>query len=61
MDHQSQTSPIGLRSRANMASISRITRNSNDAPGHLGINEWFNYASSSILAVGKLFRVKIIS
>ena len=41
-----------LRSRTNMASISKVTRNSNEAPSHLTVNEWFNYASSTISAVG---------
>ncbi|CAF4997184.1 unnamed protein product [Rotaria sp. Silwood1] len=35
-----------------MASISKVTRNSTEAPSHLTINEWFNYASSAISAVG---------
>jgi len=39
-------------SRTNMASISKVTRNSNEAPSHLTVNEWFNYASSTISAVG---------
>jgi hypothetical protein len=37
-----------------MASISKVTRNSNEAPSHLTINEWFSYASSTISAAGKL-------
>ena len=41
-----------LKSRTNMASISKVTRNSTEAPSHLTINEWFNYASSTISAVG---------
>jgi hypothetical protein len=45
--------PASLKSRTNMASISKVTRNSNEAPSHLTINEWFNYASSTISAVGK--------
>ncbi|CAF3712406.1 unnamed protein product [Rotaria sp. Silwood1] len=44
--------PSSLKSRTNMASISKVTRNSNEAPSHLTINEWFNYASSTISAVG---------
>ena len=49
LGHQGQTMP---RSRTNMASISKVTRNSNEAPSNLTINEWFNYASSTISAVG---------
>ncbi|CAF2399010.1 unnamed protein product [Rotaria sp. Silwood2] len=52
LDHQSQTTHSSLRSRTNMASISKVTRNSTEAPSHLTINEWFNYASSAISAVG---------
>jgi hypothetical protein len=37
-----------------MASISKVTRNSNEAPSHLTIHEWFNYANSTISAVGRL-------
>ncbi|CAF4001197.1 unnamed protein product, partial [Rotaria sp. Silwood1] len=44
--------PSSLKSRTNMASISKVKRNSNEAPSHLTINEWFNYASSTISAVG---------
>ena len=47
--------PANLKSRTNMASISKVTRNSNEAPSHLTINEWFNYASSTISAVGMFF------
>ncbi len=54
LGHQSQTTQASLKSRTNMASISKVTRNSNEAPSHLTINEWFNYASSTISAVGKL-------
>jgi hypothetical protein len=53
LGHQGQTMPASLKSRTNMASISKVTRNSNEAPSHLTINEWFNYASSTISAVGK--------
>ncbi|CAF3306543.1 unnamed protein product [Rotaria sp. Silwood2] len=52
LGHQGQTMPSSLKSRTNMASISKVTRNSNEAPSHLTINEWFNYASSTISAVG---------
>ncbi|CAF3397517.1 unnamed protein product [Rotaria sp. Silwood1] len=52
LDHQSQTTHSSLKSRTNMASISKVTRNSTEAPSHLTINEWFNYASSAISAVG---------
>jgi Fragile site-associated protein C-terminus len=54
LGHQSQTTQASLKSRTNMASISKVTRNSTEAPSHLTINEWFNYASSTISAVGKL-------
>ncbi|UJR36630.1 hypothetical protein I4U23_029350 [Adineta vaga] len=49
---QSQTTHASVKSRTNMASISKVTRNSNEAPSHLIVNEWFNYASSTISAVG---------
>ncbi|CAF3490546.1 unnamed protein product [Rotaria socialis] len=52
LDHQSQTTFSSSKSRSNIASISRVTRNSNEPPAHLTINEWFNYASSTISAVG---------
>jgi len=52
LGHQSQTTQASLQSRTNMASISKVTRNSNDAPSSLTTNEWFDYASSSISAVG---------
>ncbi|CAF4974708.1 unnamed protein product, partial [Rotaria socialis] len=52
LGHQGQTMPSSLKSRTNMASISKVTRNSSEAPSHLTINEWFNYASSTISAVG---------
>ena len=45
--------PATVKSRTNMASISKVTRNSNEAPSHLTVNEWFTYASSTISAVGK--------
>lgn len=45
--------PASLKSRTNMASISKVIRNSTEAPSHLTINEWFNYASSTISAVGE--------
>jgi hypothetical protein len=54
LGHQSQTTQASLKSRTNMASISKVTRNSNEAPSNLTINEWFNYASSTISAVGRL-------
>ena len=56
LGHQSQTTQASLKSRTNMASISKVTRNSNEAPSHLTINEWFNYASSTISAAGRLPR-----
>ncbi|CAF1123273.1 unnamed protein product, partial [Adineta steineri] len=53
LGHQGQTIPATPKSRTNMASISKVIRNSNEAPpSHLTINEWFNYASSTISAVG---------
>ena len=52
LGHQGQTMPASIKSRTNMASISKVIRNSNEAPSHLTINEWFNYASSTISAVG---------
>jgi hypothetical protein len=61
LGHQGQTMPASLKSRTNMASISKVTRNSNEAPSHLTINEWFNYASSTISAVGMYFSmIKIL-
>ena len=51
---QSQTTPASVKSRTNMASISKVTRNGIDAPPLVTVNEWFNYASSTISAVGKL-------
>jgi hypothetical protein len=47
-----QTTPANTRSRTNMASISKVTRNSNEPPSHSIISEWFNYTSASISAVG---------
>ena len=49
---EDQTAPANTRSRTNMASISKVTRNSNEPPSHVNISEWFNYTSSAILAVG---------
>ncbi|CAF1291838.1 unnamed protein product, partial [Adineta steineri] len=49
---QSQTTHANVRPRTNMASISKVTRSTNEAPSHLTINEWFNYASSTISAIG---------
>ncbi|CAF1031213.1 unnamed protein product [Adineta ricciae] len=49
---QSQTTPASVKSRTNMASVSKVTRNGVDAPPLVTVNEWFNYASSTISAVG---------
>ncbi|CAF0717777.1 unnamed protein product [Adineta steineri] len=55
LGHQGQTISATPKSRINMASTSKVIRNSNEAPpSHLTINEWFNYASSTISAVGTL-------
>lgn len=49
---QDQTIQANVKGRSNMASISKVTRNNNDAPSHVNIQEWFNYTSGSISAVG---------
>lgn len=41
-----------VKNRANMASISKVTRNGSDAPSHVNIQEWFHYTSSSVTAAG---------
>ena len=61
LGNQGQTMPASLKSRTNMASISKVTRNSNEAPSQLTVNEWFNYASSTISAVGKFSKNKTFS
>jgi hypothetical protein len=54
LGYQGQSMPTSLTSRTNMASISKVTRNSNEGPSHLTVNEWFHYASSTISAVGTI-------
>lgn len=60
LGHQGHTMAASLKSRTNMASISKVTRNSNEAPSHLTINEWFNYASSTISAVGRFLKTTVV-
>ena len=45
---ENATMPSNVKSRSNMASVSKVTRNSGEPPSHVNIQEWFHYTSSSI-------------
>ena len=40
--------PAKVGTRANMASISKVTRNSHEAPSYAAVSEWFTYTFATI-------------